>query len=46
MVSRLLIVFGLGVLVASAVLSDELVVLGGVAFGGAVMWRVVKRLGL
>ncbi len=46
MLSRLLIVFGLATAVASGVLSDQMIVAGGLAFGGAVIYRVVKRLGL
>ncbi len=46
MLSRLLIVFGLATLIASSVLSDQMIVAGGLAFGGAIMYRVAKRLGL
>jgi len=42
--TRLLVVFGLAVAVASGVLSDQMVVAGGLAFGGAVTYRLFKHL--
>jgi len=46
MISRVLIVFGLATAIASSVLSDQMIVAGGIAFSVAVIWRVFKKLGL